>query len=168
MVSYIKLYRSEATKELLKSPNLFMLFTVIAIRARRTGALNVHNLKLGEAVIGSQEEIGGMSRQEFRTALKKLNTMGLVTHKSTNKGTIATLCKNDIYDINIEINNHQSNHQLTNEQPSSNHQATTNKNDKKVNNNNYKNYGNKKNRTNYESSEEEANNSNGKDYSKGF
>jgi hypothetical protein len=46
--SYIKLYRSEATKELMKDKSAYMLLTQIAVRARRTDSFNVTDLKPGK------------------------------------------------------------------------------------------------------------------------
>ncbi len=137
--SYIKLYRSRFTDELMKNSSAFMLLTQIAIRARRTDVFNVENLKLGEALLGDYKSIG-LTRQKYRTALKNLEKWDFITIKSTSKGSVATICNNEVYDINISSNNQQANHRATIDQPSSNHQATTNKNvknEKNVKNVNY-------------------------------
>jgi hypothetical protein len=133
--SYIKLYRSEATKELMKDKSAYMLLTQIAVRARRTDSFNVTDLKPGEALIGDFKSIG-LTRQNYRTALKNLEKWKFITIKTTNKGTIATLCNNDVYDINISEGNQQVNQRLTNDQPAGNQQLTTNKNDKNEKNDN--------------------------------
>lgn len=137
--SYIKLYRSDATNELLKDKSAFMLFTQIALRARRTDIFNVSGLKPGEALVGDYRSIG-LTRQNYRTALNKLEKWKFITVKTTNKGTVATICNNAIYDINIPDTNQQINQRLTNSQPSGNHQLTTNKNDKKEKNDKNVNY----------------------------
>jgi hypothetical protein len=62
-----------------------------------------------------------MSRQEYRTAKKKLEDWGIATFRATNKGTIAKLCDTRVYDTNPEESNQQTNTPATNEQPSSNH-----------------------------------------------
>jgi hypothetical protein len=126
---FIQLKRTDATNELLKDKNAFVLLTVIALRARRTAAFNTHNLAVGEALIGDHGNYG-MSRQEYRTAKAKLKKWKFATIKTTSKGTIAKLLDNDIYDINAEG-------QQPPKQPSSNHQATTNNNGKKANNGKY-------------------------------
>ena len=69
-MSYIQLKRSKTTDELMKYPSAFMLLTQIALRARRTDSLNINDLKVGEALVGDFESIG-LTRQEYRTALKK-------------------------------------------------------------------------------------------------
>ena len=133
METFIKLLRSDATTELMKDNYAFILLTQIAIRARRTDVFNVENLKLGEALIGDHRSIG-LSRQNYRTALKKLKKWGFVTIKTTTNGTIATICNSDVYDINVLGANQQSNHRVTTRQPSTNHRVTTNKNVKNDNN----------------------------------
>jgi len=132
-VSYVQFCRTDVSKELMKNPKAFTLLAQIALRARRTNRFNINELIAGEALIGDFKSIG-MSRQEYRTALKKLQKWGFVTIKTTNKGTIAMLCNSDVFNINIESKNHQTSHSVTSRQPSSNQRATTNKNDKKVNN----------------------------------
>jgi hypothetical protein len=130
---FIKLIRSEQTRELQKDPNPFTLLSVIACRARRTDVFNVHNLKLGEALIGDCKNYG-MTEQEYRTSKAKLKRWGFATFKATTRGTIAKLTDKRIYDINIESSNEPgnepSNGQATDSQRTSNERATTNKNDK--------------------------------------
>lgn len=126
MESFVMLKRSEETIELIKHPHAFTLLTAIALRARRTDTFNVHNLKVGEALIGDYKNYG-LTRQQYRTSLKSLINWGILTIKSTNKGTIATLVTKSIYDINKK----PANQQLTIKQPTSNQQATTNNNVKK-------------------------------------
>ena len=115
----------------MKNPDCFILLTQIAQRAKRTNDFNIHNLKLGEALIGDYKNIG-LTRQQYRTATKKLENWQFITIKTTNKGTIATLINTDVFDINVNLPTNN----LTIKQPSSNHQATTNKNDKNEKNTN--------------------------------
>ena len=110
----------------------FFLLSVIAMRARRTPDA-VYKLAVGEALIGDWASYG-MTRQNYRTALANLKEWGLVTIRTTRKGTIAKLSNTEVYDINAVEANHQSNQEPTISQPSANHQLTTNKNDKKVKN----------------------------------
>lgn len=130
MNSWVKLKRSKETDELLIYPQGFILYTQIALRARRTDLFNKYNLKPGEAIIGDFVNIG-LTEQQYRTAKIKLQEWGLATFKSTPNGTIATITNSDIYDINIDEGNGQSNIQATNKQRASNRQVTTNKNNKK-------------------------------------
>ena len=118
----------------MKEPKVFALLTLISVRARRTNGLNIHGLALGEAFIGDHSACG-LTKQEYRTAKMKLEKWNLVTFRSTNKGTIATILDTSIYDINMDIDQPASkpttNQPTTNSQPSTNQQATTNNNFKK-------------------------------------
>mgnify|MGYP001597274013 CR=1 FL=1 len=139
---FLKLMRSEQTRELQKNPKAFTLLSIIAYRARRTnGTLNVHNLKIGEALIGDCENYG-LTEQEYRTSKTNLKKWDLATFKSTTKGTIAKLTDNSIFDINSEGEEEASTDKVTNkptdeltdEQRTNNGQTngqrTTNKNGK--------------------------------------
>lgn len=97
---FIKLKRSTIVLELVRNPNAFTLLTVIAQRARRTNGFNVKGLKIGEALIGDYRNYG-LSEREYRTAKQKLATWGFAVFEATNKGTIARLADERIYDINI-------------------------------------------------------------------
>jgi hypothetical protein len=116
--------------ELLKDRNAFLLLTWIALRANRTSHFNIHGLSTGEAFLGDYENYG-MSRQEYRTAIRKLNKYGFATFKTTNKGTIARLVDTGTYDINAESQQPAEqpieNQQITAKQPLNNHGITTNK-----------------------------------------
>jgi hypothetical protein len=134
MDTFIMLKRSEETLALATNdPNAFTLLSLIALRARRTNIYNKHNLKIGEALIGDYATLG-MKRGQYREATKRLTKHGFITIKTTNKGTITTIVDTRVYDINIDDDNHQPNHQATIQQPSNNHPTTTNKNVKKENN----------------------------------
>jgi hypothetical protein len=114
------------TLELIKHPNEWSLLTLIAIRARRTqSSTNVKCLELRQALIGDYKSCG-LTHQKYRTAKKNLTKWKIATFKSTNKGTIATLCDDSIYNINIDDGNNPLNNQTTNRQQTDNKQATTN------------------------------------------
>ena len=121
---FIKLNRSSETFELLSDPNAFILLTVIALRARRTDEFNIHNLKSGEALIGDYQRCG-LTRQQFRTAMKRLGKWGLAAFKPTTNGTVARLLQQRIYDINPVPEQPTANQPPTNDQPTANHRPTT-------------------------------------------
>ncbi|MFC1532891.1 hypothetical protein ACFL7M_05960 [Thermodesulfobacteriota bacterium] len=125
---FIKLLRSGETVELMKHGNEYLLLSLIAYRARRTNSFD--DLEPSDALLGDYEACG-LTRQKYRTALKNLKTWGFITIKSTNKGTIAKLINTEVFDINADEANHHNDHRSTIKQPSTNHQATTNKNVKK-------------------------------------
>jgi len=129
--AFIKLKKSKESDQLLSNPFCFALLAQVAMRAKRDDGFNINGLKIGESMIGDYKSIG-LTRQKYRTVLKKLKTWGFLTIRSTNKGTIAKIVDMSVFDNNIsydnENNNHQTNQTLTIKQPSTNHQATTNKN----------------------------------------
>ncbi|MFQ9891837.1 MAG: hypothetical protein ACLRWH_01360 [Emergencia sp.] len=102
-----------------------------------------HELKPGQAVIGRKKmaDILGFSEQQIRTALKKLESTGEITLKSTNRFTIATVEKWELYQLDDVGNQPTDNQQITNKQPTDNQQITNKqphlKNVKNVKNNKY-------------------------------
>lgn len=121
---WIKLKRSKATEELLNDRNAWTLLSLVAYRARRTNDFNINNLYPGEALIGDYKKCGLKTRQEYRETLKRLIDWKFITIRTTNKGTIVKLINSNIFDINIEDNNHQNNHQTTIKKQINNHQTT--------------------------------------------
>ncbi len=128
-----------------KNHHAFVLVTFIAERARRENGYS-DGLIIGDALIGSNDLMPEMSRQNFRTALKKLVKFGyveivhngkkLLTHRNltinlTIKCMLVNLVGSDIYDINSVEANQQANQQLTNSQPTANHKQERNKERKK-------------------------------------
>ena len=111
----------------------FTLLAIIAYRAKRTNDFSVKNLHIGECLLGDFRSYG-MSEQQYRSAKSRLQKYGFATFRATGKGTIATLSNTIIYDINEEDINGQVNTPTTDEQRTSNGQATTIKNDKNVKN----------------------------------
>ena len=119
--------RRNACLELLaEDPKLYLLISQIGMRARwKTDGVNPHNLGIGEALIGDHGNCG-LTRQEYRSAIRRAKKWGIATFKATSSGTVATLINHDYYDLSEETSNHQDNQPATTKQPSSNHQPTTN------------------------------------------
>lgn len=129
-MSFIKMMKSRETLELMKDPNVFMLLTQIASRAKRTNNFSIHGLEIGEALIGDYESIG-LTRGQYREAIRRAEKYNLITTtRTTNKGTVVKLIYSDIFDINQEAAQPPA-------QPDSNHPTTTNKKEKKEKNNIY-------------------------------
>ena len=61
----------------------------------------------------------GLSRQKVRTALEKLKSTGEITTESTNKYSLITIVKWELYQHGVEDSNNQPNHAATNNQPAS-------------------------------------------------
>lgn len=84
----------------------------------------------------------GLSEQQVRSALTKLQSTGEITKKSTNKNTVILVVNYSLYqsfeepleEIRQQANQQTDNNQPTIEQQSNNNQITTNKNEKNVNN----------------------------------
>jgi len=147
--NYVKYNRCEKARWLRKHHiYAFVLLSVIAESARRTIG-HVDGLIPGDAWIGDFEEYG-MTRQNYRTALKTLEKLKIVkiVHSGkklfesrnlticlTNKGTLVNLLDTEIWNINKEDANHLSNQDLTNSQPTANHKQERNKKEKNVNKN---------------------------------
>ena len=127
---YVKLRRTNETQELLKDPIAFFLLAVIATRDRRTDGLSVAGLQARQAFIGDCGNLG-LTRQQYRNAKRRLKRWCLADFTPTNRGTIATLLDDRIFDINGPSEQPPPNHQATAEEPSGSHRPTTNKNQKK-------------------------------------
>jgi hypothetical protein len=63
----------------------------------------------------------GITTQQLRTAFNKLKSTGEITTRTTSKGTSVTVCNYDSYQEMQPADNQQSNQQITNNQPASNH-----------------------------------------------
>ena len=87
---FLKLQRGEITEFLLRDPNGFALAALIALRARFNDAPGPDGLGFGQARVGDHSACG-LSRKEYRSALGRLERLGLIRIQSSRRGTIATL-----------------------------------------------------------------------------
>jgi hypothetical protein len=76
----------------------------------------------------------GISFQNIRTALKRFETLGFLTNKSTKHNRLITIVNWNTYQCSDFADNKLSNSQLTNDQQTANSRLTTNNNDKNVKN----------------------------------
>jgi hypothetical protein len=107
---------------------------LLIIAAFKDGEFLGQHIKAGQAIIGYGKlatELG-FTTQQVRTALKKLESTGEISKKSTNKFTLVTVenwgdYQLDSYDTNIPITNEQqtNNIPITNEQQTNNIPITT-------------------------------------------
>lgn len=83
----------------------------------------------GQCVVGRIElaKTLGLGQQSVRTALAKLKSTSEITIKPTNKYSLITIVKYRDYQIKTDKLTSKLTSKLTNEQPSTNHQLTTNK-----------------------------------------
>ena len=132
-MTFIKCYRSIEAWELLQAnKNAFILLWVVASRACRGSSGNPRNLRVGEALLGDHSSYG-MSRAQYRAAIKSLKRMGYLTTKTTSKGTTATLINTSIFDPNLETQNRAATSNTTNKPYKKRPYLTTNKNYNKKN-----------------------------------
>lgn len=127
-MAFVKLMKSTKVLELLKNrPTAYDLLTLIAFRAKRNTE-EMNELEIGQAYIGDYESYG-VTEMIYRLDKKFLEKYKIITTKTTNKGTIASLLDNSIFDINgvVPITT-----KITDEQRPNNDPITTNKKVKEV------------------------------------
>ncbi|MBO6270493.1 MAG: hypothetical protein J6N19_15300 [Clostridium sp.] len=123
MNGYVRLYRKLVewgwySDHVVKDVFLHLLM----IAAWKDGAYMGHAIHPGDAIIGYQKLAKdlGFSTQQVRTAIKKLESTGEISKKSTNKFTIVTIENWAIY----QGDDSDSNKRATNEQQTNNKRAT--------------------------------------------
>ncbi|MHC4519887.1 MAG: hypothetical protein ACYTAS_14965 [Planctomycetota bacterium] len=126
---YIMLRRGYSARQLLQDANAFILLTVIALRAKRTSGFSVHGLQIGQALIGDFK-VFGLTEGQYRAAKVRLKRYGLAHFKGTNKGTVATVLNDAVFDINADAPRRADGEPATNEGHTDHGRATTNKNEK--------------------------------------
>lgn len=125
---YIALYRKMMNWDWYQDSNTKSLFIHLLLKANHKDAKYQ-----GELIKRGQHKTGlfklsaetGLSIQQLRTSIKKLEKTNDITSKSTNKYRIITVIKYDTY----QSTNKHNNKQVTIKQQSSNNQVTTNNND---------------------------------------
>ncbi len=123
---WIKLHRQILEWEWYDDINCFRLFTHLILKAnhkekRYKGIV----IKAGQIVTSRDllAEETGLSSQQIRTAITKLKSTNEITSVTSSQGTIIEVVNYEKYQL--------STNETTEEQPTSNQRATTNKNDKK-------------------------------------
>ena len=126
MSGWIKIHRKITDWEWYSDHNCARLFFHLMLRANfKDKKWQGVTVQRGQFVT-SREHLSkevGLSEQQIRTCLKKLESTGEITVKSTNKFTLITVENYTLYQDDIE----ESNQQITNKQPTNNQQITTTK-----------------------------------------
>ncbi len=129
---WVSVHRKILDNPIFKNDKLFRVFMFSLLKASHSDHQTligdtVVELKTGELITGREaiSKATGLTSQNVRTALNKLKTMQILTIKSTNKYSIISITNWDQYQ--------QTNQQVTNKQPASNQQLTTNNNTNKGN-----------------------------------
>lgn len=110
---FIKLLQSDQARALAAdSPNAFFVLTIIALRSNADGIAFI-----GQRDFEGKGKREGLSRQQVRTALTKLESTHISTIKSTHSGTTVKLLDSGVYKTFQKKSTHQSTHQSTSDQP---------------------------------------------------
>lgn len=145
---WIKLHRMSIENPVFQKPLVWHYFQYCLLKANHEDKKIIWNKKefivnRGSFITGRKvaSKETGLSQQNIRTSIEVLHNLGMIeksTSKSTSKFTYITVCNYDTYQDNNCNTNQIINQQLTSNQPATNQQLTTNKNDK--NDKNDKNY----------------------------
>jgi hypothetical protein len=130
MSGWIKLHRKFLDWEWFNKSEAVHLFLYMLIKANHKDAKwQGNDVKRGQFIssLGNISNATGISIQQIRTILKKLEKTNEIEVKSTSQFTIVTICKYDCY----QDENETTNKPLTNNQQTTNKRSTTNKNDNK-------------------------------------
>lgn len=130
---WVKLHRQLLDNPIFKNDKLFRVFIYCLLKTSHAE----HDQLVGDIIVpvkkgefvGGRKAISsstGLTEQNVRTALSKLEKLGILTIKPTNKFSLISISNWDKYQ--------QDNQQVTSNQPASNQQVTTNKNGKNGNN----------------------------------
>lgn len=134
---WISLYRKFMEWEWYTDANTMRLFLHLLLKANhQDGNWQGKTIKRGQVVTGRKSLSNELkiSEQAIRTSLNKLKITNEITIETTNKFSIITIVKYDVYQDNQKESNQQNDQQVTNGQPASNQQLTTNNNNNNNNN----------------------------------
>jgi hypothetical protein len=129
---FIRLRRSPILDQLVLDRKAWSLLGIIASRARFHDGPNLHNLKIGEALVGDYKA-AKLTRQEYRGALRRLERKWRqITTRPTNHGTIAKVTEFGVFDFSQPQHNPSTTKkqppdfigETGEKQPSSNHPTT--------------------------------------------
>ena len=134
---WISLYRKFTEWEWYKDINTKIVFLHLLLLANhKDGKWKGQVIKRGQVVTGRKALADdlGISEQNVKTALNKLKSTNEITIKPTNKYSVITIVKYDVYqDNNKQLTSNLTNNS-TNNQPTINQQLTTNNNNNNNNN----------------------------------
>lgn len=129
MTGWIKLHRQILEWEWYSDNNCFRVFLHLLLKANhKEKRFKGIELKVG-SIVTSRDLLAretGLSSQQIRTALNKLISTNEITSVTSSQGTILQIVSYEKYQIATS--------EITNEQPTSNQQVTTNNNVKKEKN----------------------------------
>jgi DNA-binding transcriptional MerR regulator len=133
MSGWIKIHRKFLDWEWFNKSEAVHLFLYMVIKANhKDNKWQGNDVKRGQFIssLGNISSATGITIQQIRTILKKLEKTNEIVVKSTSQFTIVTICKYECY----QDENEDTNKPITNNQQTTNKQSTTNKNEKKEKN----------------------------------
>lgn len=133
MSGWIKIHRKFLDWEWFNKSEAVHLFLYMLLKANhKDNKWQGNDVKRGQFIssLGNISSATGITIQQIRTILKKLEKTNEIVVKSTSQFTIVTICKYECYQDEEETTNKPT----TNHQQTTNKQSTTNKNDKKEKN----------------------------------
>lgn len=134
---FIKIYRKLLDWEWHDDPYLVALWVHLLLEANwEDKKWHGKVIKRGQMLcsLASLAEKTGLSVQQTRTRLERLEQTGEINKQTTNKWTLITICNFDKYQVNDSDSQHAGNKQITNKQQTNNKQITTPKEIKKERN----------------------------------
>lgn len=123
-MSYIKLDRRICEWEWFTDGNTLKLWIYLLANAQyKDTKFKGIEIKRGQIITGRKKlaECLGMSERQIRSCLKHLEKTQEVTIKSTNRFTLITIVKYDFYQGGGDDSDQQSDQQVTNKRPASDH-----------------------------------------------
>ena len=133
MSGWIKIHRKFLDWEWFNKSEAVHLFLYMVLKANhKDNKWQGNDVKRGQFIssLGNISSATGITIQQIRTILKKLEKTNEIKVKSTSQFTIVTICKYECYQDEEETTNKPT----TNNQQTTNKQSTTNKNEKKEKN----------------------------------
>lgn len=133
MSGWIKIHRKFLDWEWFNKSEAVHLFLYMVLKANhKDNKWQGNDVKRGQFIssLGNISSATGITIQQIRTILKKLEKTNEIKVKSTSQFTIVTICKYECYQDEEETTNKP----ITNNQQTTNKQSTTNKNEKKEKN----------------------------------
>ena len=133
MSGWIKIHRKFLDWEWFNKSEAVHLFLYMVLKANhKDNKWQGNDVKRGQFIssLGNISSATGITIQQIRTILKKLEKTNEIKVKSTSQFTIVTICKYECYQDEEETTNKPT----TNHQQTTNKQSTTNKNEMKEKN----------------------------------
>ena len=128
MDGWVKLYRRFLNWQWFSRPEMVQIFIYILLSAaHKDHVWQSVNIRRGEfpTSVDSLVRATGLTTQQVRTCLSRLERTGEITRKSTNKYTVISVCNFDSYQCDEELDQQTNNKQTTNKQQTDNKQITT-------------------------------------------